>query len=143
MAPIKEIKIPNAVRLFIDSPRNINAKIAINGTLKFIRIDELIAVVYFRATTSTDWTRVTPKRPRSEKSTISFLLIFILSFPSTKYVIAKITGQAKRNLKKTREYGGISVSPHFIAIHDPDQISTRATNSKIVFVRIRHLFLYF
>ncbi|KYC48401.1 MAG: hypothetical protein AMQ74_01605 [Candidatus Methanofastidiosum methylothiophilum] len=48
-APIKEIKIPSAVFLVIDSLKNNIAKIAINGTLKLISIDELIAVVYFNA----------------------------------------------------------------------------------------------
>lgn len=51
MAPINEIKIPNAVFLLRGSFKNINARIAINGTLKFIKIDELMADVKFKAYT--------------------------------------------------------------------------------------------
>ncbi len=50
-APINETNIPKAVFLLSASPRKIIAKIAMKGTLKFIRIDEFIADVNFKAYT--------------------------------------------------------------------------------------------
>ena len=51
MAPINEIKITNAFYFLRAYFKNINSSIAINGTLKFIKIDELMADVKFKAYT--------------------------------------------------------------------------------------------